>query len=149
MAQVQLQQAQMIDDLSQELRHLKDHQENLLQHRQPLQTLQTTTPTSDVTLTALLELLWQNKGGSKTSNGGKTSTRRQLHTTNDLPNGEQSVRRCPNSTSYCSTCGFDLDPKHNSKTCNYNKKNLNHNDAATIENMSCGSTRNTFHYKKM
>ena len=149
MAQVQHQQAQLINDLSLELQNLKDHQANVLQHRQPLQSLQPTTNTNDATLTALLELLQQNTSGSKTSSGGKTSTRRQLHNPNDLPNGERSVRHYPNSASYCSTCGFDLDPWHNSKTCNYKKKNPKHNDAATITDTKGGSTCNTFHYKKM
>lgn len=143
MAQVQPQQAQMIDDISQELCQLKDHQANLVQHCQPLKNLQPNAPAGDATLTMLMKLIGQN------TNGGRTSTRNQTHPANDLPNGERTKRNYPNSNSYYSTCVFNLYPKHNRKSCFYKKKNPNHNDAATIENMFGGSTRKTFHYKKM
>lgn len=67
---------------------------------------------------------------------------------NNLPGGERATCQFPNNTNYCGTCGCDLDPRHTSKTCIYKHKNPKHNDAATISNMTGGSTRNTFHHKK-
>ena len=31
---------------------------------------------------------------------------------NDLPNGEQSKQRYPDSTNYCPSCGYDIKPTH-------------------------------------
>ena len=59
---------------------------------------------------------------------------------NDLPNGERTRRRYPDSTSYCPSCGYDIKPTHTPASC-ANKKAW-HNDAATLENKMGGVTTN-------
>ena len=59
---------------------------------------------------------------------------------NDLGNGQRSKRRYPDSTSYCSLCGYDIKPTHTSGTCTNRK--TNHNEAATITNKLGGVTTN-------
>ena len=140
MVQVQLQQAQLIDTLSQELETLKTHQANFTSDRQPLQPRQANTQSDGATLKMLVDLL--KNQGDKNQGDNKD---RAIVQRNDLPDGERTKRRYQNNN-YCSTCGFDV--RHTSKTCQYKAKNPNHNDAATITNMLGGSKRNVFHYKK-
>ena len=59
---------------------------------------------------------------------------------NDLPNGERTRRRYPDSTSYCPSCGYDIKPTHTPASC-ANKKAW-HNNAATLENKMGGVTTN-------
>ena len=64
---------------------------------------------------------------------------------NDLPNGQRSKRRHPESDAYCHSCGYDLPPVHTSKTCKWKKEG--HIDEATINKKMGGSERNCFHFK--
>ena len=59
---------------------------------------------------------------------------------NDLPNGEQSKQRYPDSTNYCPSCGYDIKPTHTPFNCT-NRKSF-HNEAATIDNKMGGVTTN-------
>ena len=64
---------------------------------------------------------------------------------NNMKGGERSVRRFPESTIYCWSCGFDLKPNHlDNGGCKW--KRPGHKDEATIENRMGGSTRNCFHH---
>jgi hypothetical protein len=89
--------------------------------------------------------------GGSTNGGGNDKTskgkgQRNWNTNdNDLPNGQRSTRRHPNSDSYCFSCGYDLPLKHDSKTCKWKKEG--HKDGATLQNKMGGSERNLFHYK--
>jgi hypothetical protein len=83
-----------------------------------------------------------NTGGG---NGTGTSKGKWKTNDNDLPNGQRSKRRHPTSDSYCFSCGYDLPPKHDSKTCKWKKEG--HKDSATIKNKMGGSERNCFHHK--
>jgi hypothetical protein len=82
------------------------------------------------------------------SSGGKPQekkSKRQWATNdNDLPNGQRSKRRHPTSDSYCHSCGYDLPPKHDSKSCRWKKDG--HKEGATIKNRMGGAERNCFHY---
>ena len=123
MAQVRLHQAQLIVELSQELSTLKMHQDNYINDHQPLQPWQANTGAEEATLKMLLDLL-KSQGGNKKRTGARStctgSTNRQL--LNNLPRGERTKRWFPNSTNYCSTCGYGLDLCHNSKTFFYKIK---------------------------
>ena len=59
---------------------------------------------------------------------------------NDLPNGERSKRRYPDSTSYCPSCGYDIKPTHTPTNCT-NRKAC-HNVAATLADKMGGVTTN-------
>ena len=59
---------------------------------------------------------------------------------NNLPNGERSKRRYPDSTNYCPSCGYDIKPTHTPFNCT-NQKSF-HNEAATIDNKMGGVTTN-------
>ena len=59
---------------------------------------------------------------------------------NDLPNGERSKRRYPESTAYCPSCGYDIKPTHTPSNCT-NRKAC-HNEAATLANKLGGVTTN-------
>jgi hypothetical protein len=81
-------------------------------------------------------------GGPKTARKG---ARQWTTNDNDLPNGQRSKRRYPTSTAYCFSCGYDLPPKHTSKTCKWKKDG--HNGETAITNKMGGSERNCFRYK--
>ena len=77
----------------------------------------------------------------------KTGGKEKIFARNDKKGGERSVRRWPNSTIYCWSCGFDLKEDHHTKVaggCRWKK--YGHKDDATIENRMGGSTRNCFHH---
>ena len=59
---------------------------------------------------------------------------------NDLPNGERTKRRYPDSPNYCPSCGYDIKPTHTPGNCTNRKKC--HNEAATLENKMGGVTTN-------
>ena len=59
---------------------------------------------------------------------------------NDLPNGERTRRRYPDSTNYCPSCGYDIKPTHFPTNCT-NRKSF-HNVAATLANKMGGVTTN-------
>ena len=62
---------------------------------------------------------------------------------NDLVNGQQTVRRYPSSSIYCSRCGYDLSPNH-FKRC----KNVNAPGVTVTNRGPNGSENNVFHYFK-
>ena len=63
---------------------------------------------------------------------------------NDLGNGQRSKRRYPESTSYCPSHGYDIEPDHTAVTCS-NRKAF-HKEEATITNRMGGvSTNCHFH----
>ena len=59
---------------------------------------------------------------------------------NDLPNGERSRRRYPDSTAYCPSHGYDIKPTHTPTNCTNQK--ACHNEAATLSNKLGGVTTN-------
>ena len=63
---------------------------------------------------------------------------------NDLPNGQLTKRRHPESNAYCHSCGFDITTVHTSATCKWKKDG--HREDATIDNRMGGSERNCFHH---
>ena len=146
MAQIQLQQAQTIAELRNELKLVQNHQANHQANAvQPAKPEKSRTPSiGNDQLTAMLKnfLDNNNKNTPIINNRGKRRFNRQ---DNDLPGGERTVRRHPNSNAYCSSCGFDLPEAHTSATCKHQK--AGHNKAHTITNRVGGSTRNCFHYK--
>ena len=78
--------------------------------------------------------LTETKVGKKKNKFGTNYIR------NDLPNGERSKRRYPDSTSYCPSCGYDIKQTHTPTNCT-NRKAC-HNEAATLENKLGGVTTN-------
>lgn len=81
----------------------------------------------------------------RTGGGNKQKTK---FGTNYIPNdkgdGERTRRRYPDSTSYCSTHGYDIKPNHHSGNCT--DRGDKHNELATIDNMLGGCIKNCFHH---
>jgi hypothetical protein len=150
--QFQLEQAQTIEALTARLAHL-EATKNQAYGAQVPPTVITPPAADDMSqITTMLHAVMaaQTKTNQENQNGRdntqeKRSKRKWTTQDNDLPNGQRSKRRHPTSDSYCHTCGFDLPPKHDSKTCRWKKDG--HKDSATITNKMGGSERNCFHYK--
>ena len=147
MAQVQLQQAQTIADLRNELKLVQNHQANAAYPAKPEKTATPTTGTDQAAqMTAMFKAFMDNSNKENNNNTSRSSGRRRHNRQdNDLPGGERTVRRHPNSNACCSTCGFDLPEAHTSATCKHQKEG--HNKAHTVTNRVGGSTRNCFHCK--
>jgi hypothetical protein len=152
-AQFQIKQAQIIEALTARLASLEGTKGQAYNAQVPPVITPPGTPDDISQITTMLQAYMTaqakpHEGGS--SGGGdtrdpKVKKPRQWNTNdNNLPNGQQSKRRHPESNSYCFSCGYDLPPKHDSKTCKWKKEG--HKDGATIKNKMGGSDRNCFHY---
>ena len=87
----------------------------------------------------------QNKGGN--NNGNRFENKYPNRIGNDLVDDQRSKRRYPNSMAYCSTCGFDVSPKHgDGGTCPNADENPRHNKKARAANTLGGSQRNMHLY---
>jgi hypothetical protein len=145
-AQFQIEQAQTIEALTARLASLEGTQGQAYGAQVP--PVLTSPDTSDdmSQLTTMLHAYMTAQAGNGGGTGkGKGKGTRQWNTNdNDLPNGQRTKRRHPASESYCFSCGYDLPPKHDSKTCKWKKEG--HKDDATIKNKMGGSERNCFHH---
>ncbi len=145
-AQFQVEQAQTIDALQAHLALLEAQKGQAYGAQSPPSTITPPTAPEDMSqITTLLQAVMaaqaqpqDNTGGT----GGRTTTRkgaRQWNTNdNDMHNGQRTKRRHPTSTTYCFSCGYDLPPKHTSKTCKNPKPG--HQETATKANQMEGST---------
>ena len=151
LAQIQLQQLSTIEALQARLAVL----ENPIHHANSAQIPSVVIPPATVSddmsqITNMLQAVIAAQGKhnplkQQERRSGKRSTRQWNINDNDLPNGQRSKRRHPDSDSYCHSCGYDLPPTHISKTCRWKKDG--HNDEATITNKMGGSERNCFYFK--
>jgi hypothetical protein len=152
-AQFQVEQAQTIDALQARLALLEAQKGQAYGAQGPPAVITPPSAPDDMSqITTILQAVMAAQAKPPADNGGtdgrKTARKgtRQWNTNdNDLPNGQRSKRRHPDSTTYCFSCGFDLPPKHTSKTCKWKKDG--HKDKATISNKMGGSERNCFHHK--
>ncbi|WP_288992558.1 hypothetical protein [uncultured Marinobacter sp.] len=150
-AQFQLEQAQTIEALTTRLALLEASKPKAYGAQVPPAII-TPPPSDDISqMTTILQAVMaaQTKTTQESPGGNNTpdkERKRQWNTNdNDLPNGQRSKRRHPKSDTYCHSCGYDLPPKHDSKSCKWKKDG--HKDGATILNKMSGSERNCFHYK--
>jgi hypothetical protein len=150
-AQFQIEQAQTIEALTARLASLEGTQGQAYSAKVP--PIVTPPGTSDdmSQITTLLHAYMTSQakppegGASGGGNNAPKGQRKWNTNDNDLPNGQRSKRRHPDSDSYCFSCGYDLPTKHDSKTCKWKKEG--HKDGATVQNKMGGSDRNCFHYK--
>ena len=82
-------------------------------------------------------------GGGRGRGRGRGQNKNKNWKPNDLPNGERTFRRYPDTNGYCWSCGFDVSPNHKCPV-----KKPGHKDEATVENRMEGSERNLHLYKK-
>jgi hypothetical protein len=126
--QFQLEQAQTIVALTARLALLKATKNQAYDAQVP-PTVTTPTASDEMSqITTMLQAVMaaqaqtcqksQNEGDSTHEKKGKRQWTTQE---NDLPNGQRSKRRHPTSDSYCHSCGYDLPPEHDSKTCKWKK----------------------------
>jgi hypothetical protein len=152
-AQFQIEQAQTIEALTARLASLEGTKGHAYSAQVPPVITPPTTSDEMSQLTTMLHayMTAQEKpadGGTSGNNSrtqkGKSPRQQWSINDNDLPNGQRSKRRHPDSNAYCFSCGYDLPPKHDSKTCKWKKEG--HKDNATLQNKMGGSERNCFHY---
>jgi hypothetical protein len=154
-AQFQIEQAQTIEALTARLANLEGTKGQAYSAQVPPAVITPPGTSDDMSqITTLLHAYMtaqakpheSGTGGDTGARGSKGKGQRQWNVNdNDLPNGQRSKRRHPDSDSYCFSCGYDLPTKHDSKTCKWKKEG--HKDSATIKNKMGGSDRNCFHHK--
>ena len=110
------------------------------QQQQSLANTATGKDDKDVEIAALKQALkLVNSGGKK-----KDNPQQKKKFKNDLPNKgwgkERNKAIYPGSLAWCSSCGYDLHPDHNSKNCRYLKEG--HQREATLQNQMGESQRN-------
>jgi hypothetical protein len=152
-AQFQIEQAQTIEALAARLNSLEGSKGQAYSAQGPPYITPTETSDDISALTSLFQAYMtaqakphdvDKSGGSARALKGK-GQRQWTNNDNNLPNGQRSKCRHPDSDSYCFSSGYDLPPKHDSTTCKWKKDG--HKDGATIKNKMGGSERNCFHYK--
>jgi hypothetical protein len=152
-AQFQIEQAQTIEALTARLANLEGTKGHAYSAQVPPVITPPSTSDDMSQLTTMLQayMTAQEKpadGGTSGTNTkapkGRSPRQQWSINDNDLPNGQRSKRRHPDSNAYCFSCGYDLPPKHDSKTCKWKKEG--HKDNATLQNKIGGSERNCFHY---
>jgi hypothetical protein len=152
--QFQLEQAQTIEALTARLALLEATKPQAYGAQVPPNVITPPSTADDMSqITTMLQAVMaaQTKTSKDKTGGGDNAqekkNKRQWGTNdNDLPNGQRSKRRHPDSDSYCHSCGYDLPPKHDSKSCRWKKDG--HKEGATIMNKMGGAERNCFHYNK-
>ena len=90
-----------------------------------------------------------NKNGNNNNNNSNRNSNKVkfVNQPNDLIDGQRSKRRYPESMAYCSTCGFDVHPRHgDGGNCRQSRANPNHNPNARASNTMGGSQRNMHLY---
>jgi hypothetical protein len=124
-AQFQIEQAQTIEALTARLNSLEGATGQAYSAQGPPSITLTETSDDISQLTSLFQayMTAQVKPHDAATSEGSTrapkgkGSRQWTNNDNDLPNGQRSKRRHPDSNSYCFFCGYDLPPKLNKLKC--------------------------------